>query len=199
MILCSISSPSCLVISNCLFRKKIRFGALFLDIVYQFVKELSVLLPEDIWLTASIWGVKQGREASEWIKDWSNILLQYWSVKENEPRSSCVSELGALPAVLGRRGSSMTEVFLILFCIRASMTRGLDFVSGRVVLSLQLPVRRWSTWHTKKTFSFVPTIATIITNIVSSILPLLCEPINFRALLRKGLLWIRPNFQGAHI
>lgn len=59
---------------------------------------------------------------------------------ENEPRSACASELGALPAVLGR-GCHMTEVFLILFFIRTNMTRGLD-VSGRVVLSLQLPVRR---------------------------------------------------------
>lgn len=60
---------------------------------------------------------------------------------ENEPRSSCASELGALPAVLGR-GCRMTEVFLILFFIRTNMTRDLDFISGRVVLSLQLPVRR---------------------------------------------------------
>lgn len=92
-------------------------------------------------MTASIWGVKQGRAASERIKEWSNILLQYWSVKENEPRSSCTRELGVLPAVLGR-GGSMTQVFVILFYIRANMSRGLEFVSGRVVLSLQLPVRR---------------------------------------------------------
>lgn len=92
-------------------------------------------------MTASIWGVKQGRETSEWIKEWSSIFLQYWSVKENEPGSSCTSELGALPAVLGR-GSSMIKGFVILFCIRANKSRGLNLVSGRVVLSLQLPVRR---------------------------------------------------------
>lgn len=67
-------------------------------------KELCVLLPEGTWLPASIWWVKQGRDASEGIKEWSNRFLQYWHLKENESSASCTSEVSALPTGLGRGG-----------------------------------------------------------------------------------------------